>query len=91
MSLEIQDRLRKYCELTEDRSSIDKFVCPVEGCDFSTRLGPGALRMHILMKSDPNIERRYCPSHHEFYRTYQDELGTDVVRYLMTLPRIQAD
>ncbi len=83
--------MRKYCKVSDDGSSIVSFVCPVEGCDYSTRLGPGALRMHIIMKSDPDNPTRYCSVHQAFYNTHVSELGTDVVRYLSALPRIETD
>lgn len=91
LSLEIQANLRKYCRVTEDGSRVDRFVCPVEGCGFTTRLGPGALRMHLLMKSDPDVDSRYCEAHDRFSRTHSNELGLDVVRYLHGLPRVQID
>lgn len=91
LSLEIQANLRKYCRLTEDGSRVDRFVCPVEGCGFTTRLGPGALRMHLLMKSDQGVGGRYCEAHERFCRGHSGELGLDIVRYLSGLPRVQLD
>ena len=91
MALEIRDDLRKYCVLTEDRACIEKFVCPVEGCNFSTKLGPGALRMHLLLRSDPTIEGRYCEAHDRFCGAHGSELGMDVVRYFHTFPRLEAE
>lgn len=91
MALEIQEDLRKYCVLTDDGTCIEKFVCPVEGCDFSTKLGPGALRMHLLLRSDPTMEKRYCEAHDKFCSAHSDELGMDVVRYLHALPRLEAE
>lgn len=91
MALEIREDLRKYCVLNEDGTCIDKFVCPVEGCGFSTKLGPGALRMHLLLRSDPTIEGRYCEAHDSFCSSHASDLGMDVVRYLNTLPRLVAE
>lgn len=87
----MRDDLRKYCKISDDGSSIERFVCPVEGCDYSTRLGPGALRMHIIMKSDPDNVSRFCSAHQAFYNTHVSELGTDIVRYLSELPRLEID
>jgi len=89
--LEIQDNLMKYCQLSEDGSCVDRFVCPVEGCDFTTMLGPGALRMHLILRSDPTIEGRYCEAHDRFCSAHSDELGMNVVRYLNSLPRVEID
>ncbi len=91
MTLEIEANLRKYCQLTDDGSRVDKFVCPVEGCNFSTRLGPGALRMHLLMMSDSDVKSRYCEAHDRFCRAHANELGLDTVRYLHGLLRVQVD
>ena len=88
MSLELKESLRKYVRLTEDGQLIERFICPVEGCNFSTRLGPGALRMHILLRSDPKIEGRYSIHHEEFYNNNQQELGLETVRYLHSFPRV---
>lgn len=91
IALEIEADLRKYCLLKEDGTCIDEFVCPVEGCGFTTRLGPGALRMHLLMKSDPNVESRYCEAHERFCHANIHELGMDAIRYLSSLPRIKVE
>lgn len=91
MALEIREDLRKYCVLTDDGTCIEKFVCPVEGCDFTTELGPGALRMHLLLRSDPTMEKRYCEAHDKFCSVHSNELGMDVVRYLHDLPRLKAE
>lgn len=91
MALEIQENLRKYCVLTDDGTSVEKFVCPIEGCGFSTKLGPGALRMHLILRSDPTIEGRYCEAHDRFCSAHSDELGMNVVRYLNSLPRVEID
>ncbi len=89
MSLEIHDELKKYCLISHDRTCVDKFVCPIEGCGFTTRLGPGALRMHLLLKSDPKSQSRYCPTHEQFYNTHLNEMGLETIRYLGSLPRAQ--
>ncbi len=91
MPLEIEADLRKYCVLTDDGECVDRFVCPVEGCRFSTRLGAGALRMHILLKSDPGIVARYCEKHEQFYNLHRNELGLDRIRYLAELPQTELE
>ncbi len=85
MTLQIPENLRKYCSLAEGEDIIDRFVCPVDGCDFTTRLGPGAIRMHILMKSDP-MATVYTPEHEEFYKAHQDELTVNSVKALSRIP-----
>jgi hypothetical protein len=91
MSLEIRDPLMKYVRLTEDGRYIERFACPVEGCEFTTKLGPGALRMHMLLRADSTKESRYCSDHEQYFRAFQDELGLDVVRYLSSLPRVEME
>ena len=85
MSLQIPENLKKYCSLAQNGDIIDRFVCPVEGCAFSTRLGPGAIRMHMLMKSDP-LTAVYEESHEEYYRQHHDELTMDSVKALASVP-----
>ena len=53
MSLNIPENLKKYFSLSEDGAIIDRFKCPVPGCDYTTRLGPGAVRMHLMINADP--------------------------------------
>lgn len=83
MITQIPENLRKYCSLAEGEDIIDRFVCPV--CDFSTRLGPGAIRMHILMKSDP-LSKVYEAGHEEFYKANQADLTIDSIKNLSVLP-----
>jgi hypothetical protein len=85
--LEIRDDLRKYCHISDDGSRIDYFCCPVSGCNYRTRLGPGALRMHMLLKADPKIEGRYCEAHDSFCQSHLNELSTEMVRYMNQFPR----
>ncbi|MFP3952475.1 MAG: hypothetical protein ACLFVP_10100 [Candidatus Bathyarchaeia archaeon] len=70
----------------EDNKEIEQFKCPVEGCGFTTRFGPGAIRMHILLSSDPDTEARYDESHEEFYKAHKDELSLETVRYFTEFP-----
>ena len=85
MTLQIPENLKKYCFLAEGEDIIDRFVCPIESCDFNTRLGPGAIRMHMLMKSDP-LASVYAPDHEEFYREHQSELTVNSVKALAMVP-----
>jgi hypothetical protein len=88
MTLEIPENLRKFCILTETQDCIDKFACPVEGCGYSTRLGAGAIRMHLLLKADPTCGNRYCRDHELYYESHGDELGLDDVRKLASFSKI---
>jgi hypothetical protein len=86
MSLNIPDHLKKYCSLSEDATIIDRFKCPVPGCSYSTRLGPGAVRMHILIKADPQNESRYSSEHEEYFKENEPELSMDNIRILSNIP-----
>ncbi len=83
MATQIPENLRKYCSLAEGEDIIDRFVCPV--CDFSTRLGPGAVRMHMLMKSDP-LSKVHDAEHEEFYKANPIDLTIDSVKTLAMIP-----
>ena len=83
MTALIPENLKKYCSLAEGEDIIDRFVCPV--CDFSTRLGPGAIRMHLLMKADP-LSKVYEVGHEEFYKANQMDITIDAVKKLAEIP-----
>ena len=83
MATQIPEKLRKYCSLAEGEDIIDRFVCPV--CDFSTRLGPGAIRMHVLMKSDP-LAKVYEADHEEFFNANRADLTIDSIKELAMIP-----
>lgn len=85
MTLQIPENLKKYCSLAEGEDIIDRFVCPVEGCEFDTRLGPGAIRMHILMKADP-MSAVYASNHEAFFKDHQDELTMNAIKELAKVP-----
>ncbi len=85
MSLNIPENLRVYVTLTEEKDKVNRFRCPV--CEFRTRLGPGALRMHLLLKSDPKVETRYDPAHEEYMKT--TDFTLDTVKDLAVYPRIE--
>lgn len=86
MSLNIPENLKKYIILSEDATIIDRYKCPVPGCDFKTRLGPGAVRMHVLIKADPMSKTRYSPDHEEYFKIHESELSLDTVRALASFP-----
>ena len=86
MTLKIPANLQKYVVLSEEDDIIDFFKCPVDGCKFTTRLGPGAVRMHILIKADPKVEGRYDKQHEE-YAKKADMLNMDFVKTLAEFPR----
>lgn len=85
MSLNIPEHLYRYVTLTEQEDMINRFKCPV--CSFRTRLGPGALRMHIILKSDPKVETQHDPAHEEYMKT--TEFSLDTVKELAQFPRIE--
>jgi hypothetical protein len=86
MTLEIDDKYKRYYLLDQKRGSIDQFVCPVEGCGFQTDQGPGALRMHMVISSDPNYKGRYCKKHEEFVKEHPDIVSLQWVHYLAKFP-----
>ena len=85
MTLEIPENLLKYVILTNTGDMIERFKCPV--CSFTTKLGPGALRMHLMLKADPKNESRHDQAHESYYREHQREIGLDSVRILASIPR----
>ncbi len=69
------DKTVNFARAHLDGQRVERFACLVEGCGFTTKLGPGALRMHLLLKADPMKESRYCSSHEEYCRAYEEEIG----------------
>jgi hypothetical protein len=54
---DIDERFLRYIMINEEKQRIESYKCPVPGCDYSTRLGPGAVRMHtILVQSKSEME-----------------------------------
>ncbi len=86
MPIEIDDKYKRYYLLDKEKGSISQFVCPVEGCDFQTDQGPGALRMHMIIKADPKCTGRYCQKHEEFVKANPESVKMDWVRYLSQFP-----
>lgn len=85
MPIDIPPELKQYVVLNETEDYIDRFKCPVPGCDFTTRLGPGALRMHIILKADPNTPSRYDQQHEEYFKKDM-LLGLEQVKILGDYP-----
>jgi hypothetical protein len=86
LSISIPPELQKYVVLTQLGDYIDRFKCPVPGCDYTTRLGPGALRMHMILKADPNVPSRYDRQHEE-YMKQNVVLDKEQVKILGDIPR----
>jgi len=86
MNINIPEKLKKYVKLSQDGTVIDVFKCPVPGCSYTTRLGPGAVRMHVLIKGDPMSETRYCTEHEAYLKAHESELSLDTVRELASFP-----
>jgi hypothetical protein len=86
MTLEIDPQYRKMYLLDKKKGSISLFTCPVEGCGWQTDQGPGALRMHILLKGDPKCEGRFCKEHKEYVEAHPETMKRDWVQYLASFP-----
>ena len=86
MALEIDPQYKKFYLLDHKRGSITQFTCPVEGCDWRTDQGPGALRMHLMLKADPNCKGGYCKEHEAFVKANPDTVGLNWVHYLSKFP-----
>lgn len=86
MSISVPQELQKYVVLTQLGDYIDRFKCPVPGCDYTTRLGPGALRMHMILKADPNVPSRYDTQHEEYFKLNMI-LDKEQVKILGDYPR----
>lgn len=70
----------------DNARAIDRFKCPVPRCDFTTRLGPGAVRMHLMINADPLRETRYSTDHETFFRNHESEMSLDNIRTLANIP-----
>jgi hypothetical protein len=86
MALEIDPQYKKMYLLDKQRGRISLFTCPVEGCDWQTDQGPGALRMHILIKGDPKCEGRFCKEHADYVSAHPEVQRKDWVQYLARFP-----
>lgn len=45
----IDKRFIPYIKINEELKRIESYKCPVPGCGFQTKQGPGAVRMHTLL------------------------------------------
>jgi hypothetical protein len=43
------ERFMRYIEINEEKKRIESYKCPVPGCGYTTRQGPGAVRMHTII------------------------------------------
>ncbi len=84
--MEIDERYKRYYLLDKQRGSISLFTCPVEGCGFQTDQGPGALRMHMVIKADPKFVGRHCKKHEAFVAAHPETQLQDWVQYLAKFP-----
>ena len=46
---DIDERFMPYIVINEEKKRIESYKCPVPGCTFTTRQGPGKVRMHTLV------------------------------------------
>ncbi len=84
--MEIDDKYRGYYVLDKQRGSISLFTCPVEGCGFQTDQGPGALRMHMIIKADPKCVGRHCREHEAYVTGHPETQSSQWVQYLAKFP-----
>lgn len=84
--LNIPKELQKYVVLTENGEHVDRFKCPVPGCDYVTRLGPGALKMHMILRADPKVPTRYDQGHEEYFKNNM-VLDREQIKMLSDYPR----
>jgi hypothetical protein len=87
LPLSIPNELQKYLVLSPEEEKVDRFKCPVKGCKYTTRLGPGALRMHITLKADPKVPSRHDAEHENYLKT--NVFDMEHVRILAQFPRIE--
>ena len=52
---QIDERFMQYIEINEEKKRIESYKCPVPGCSFKTKLGPGAVRIHTIIVQDKSI------------------------------------
>ena len=51
----LDKRFLPYIELNEELKRIESYKCPVPGCGFQTKQGPGAVRMHSILCSTKSL------------------------------------
>ena len=52
---DLDARFMPYIEINEELKRIESYKCPVPGCDFQTKQGPGAVRMHTLICTSKSL------------------------------------
>jgi len=45
----IDAKFMPYIEINEELKRIESYKCPVSGCGYQTKQGPGAVRMHTIL------------------------------------------
>jgi hypothetical protein len=53
----IDERFMRYLEINEEKKRIESYVCPVPGCGFNSKQGPGAVRMHTLLVGSKSLQK----------------------------------
>lgn len=89
MSIEIKPEYKKFCLISEAGDCVKEFVCPVEGCSYTTDQGPGTLRMHLMINADPKSGPRYSKTHEEYLKSHPNELTVEAVRYLAQFKKLE--
>jgi hypothetical protein len=52
---DIDKRFMPYIELNQELQRIESYKCPVPGCGFQTKQGPGAVRMHTVLCTSKSL------------------------------------
>ena len=86
--MEIDPKYKRYYLLDKQKGHISLFTCPVEGCGFQTDQGPGALRMHLIIRADPGCRGRYCKEHEQYVIAHPETISQEWVRYLAKFPSV---
>lgn len=82
----IDKKFLPYIKLNHKLKRIESYKCPVPGCDFKTKQGPGAVRMHTMIRME-NVASTDDPkgvdhkAHIQYYKT-NDALTLDDVKKL---------
>lgn len=52
---DIEKKFMPYIEINEELKRIESYKCPVPGCGFQTKQGPGSVRMHTLLATAKSL------------------------------------
>jgi hypothetical protein len=52
---DIEERFIPYIEINIEKKRIESYKCPVPGCGFQTKQGPGSVRMHTILATDKSL------------------------------------